>query len=150
MADPYAGASSARPAAAPRSETEPLMPEASLGDLFGRMTSDFSTLVRKEMELAKVELKEEAKQAGKAGGAFGGAAVAGLMALILLSFALAWGLAEIMPEGFAFLIVGVLYAIAAAVMFSSGRKKMQQVNPVPEQTVETLKEDAQWLRDQRS
>ncbi|HEX9994156.1 MAG TPA: phage holin family protein [Acidimicrobiales bacterium] len=149
MADPYAGASSARPTAPP-SETEPLMPEVSLGELFGRMTSDFSTLVRKEMELAKVELKEEAKQAGKAGGAFGAAGLAGFMALLLLSFALAWGLAEIMPEGFAFLIVGAIYAIAAAVLFGKARKQMQQVNPVPEQTVETLKEDAQWLRDQRS
>jgi uncharacterized membrane protein YqjE len=150
MADPYAGASSARPVTTARSETEPLMPDASLGELFGRMTNDFSTLVRKEMELAKVEMKEEVGRAGKAGSAFGGAAAAGLMALILLSFAVAWGLAEIMPEGFAFLIVGAVYAVVAAVLFSAGRKKLQQVNPVPEQTVETLKEDAQWLRDQRS
>jgi uncharacterized membrane protein YqjE len=132
------------------SATEPKMADASLGELFGRMTTDLSTLVRKEMELARVEMKEEVTRAGKAGGTLGAAAVAGLMALILLSFALAWGLAEIMPEGFAFLIVGALYAIGAFVLFSTGRKKMQQVNPVPEQTVETLKEDAQWLRDQRS
>jgi uncharacterized membrane protein YqjE len=134
----------------PRSATEPKMADASLGDLFGRMTNDLSTLVRKELELARVEVKEDVKQAGKAGSALGAAAFAGYMALLLLSFALAWGLAEIMPEGFAFLIVGVLYAIAAAVLYSNGRKKLQQVNPVPEQTVETLKEDAQWLRDQRS
>lgn len=146
--EPLSGASTSRPHAT--SATEPLMPEASLGDLFGRMTTDLSTLVRKELELAKVEMKEEATKAGKAAAPLGGAAVAGLMALILLSFALAWGLAEIMPEGFAFLIVGALYAIAALVLFTTGRKKMQQVNPVPEQTVETLKEDAQWLRDQRS
>lgn len=134
----------------PRSATEPKMADASLGDLFGRMTTDLSTLVRKELELARVEIKEDVTKAGKAGGTLGAAAVAGWMALILLSFALAWGLAEIMPEGFAFLIVGVIYAIVAAVLYSAGRKKLQQVNPVPEQTVETLKEDAQWLRDQKS
>ena len=132
------------------SATEPKMAEASLGDLFGRMTTDVSTLIRKEMELARVEMKEEAITAGKAGGMLGVAGVAGFLAVLLLSFALAWGLAEIMPEGFAFLIVGVLWAIVAAVLASMGRKKMKQVNPVPEQTVETLKEDAQWLRDQRS
>ena len=132
------------------SATEPKMADASLGDLFGRMTNDVSTLIRKEMELARVELKEEAKTAGKAGGMLGAAGVTGHLAVLLLSFALAWGLAEVMPTGFAFLIVGALWAIVALVLFTNGRKRMKQVNPVPEQTVETLKEDAQWLRDQRS
>lgn len=134
----------------PVSATEPKLPEASLGDLFGRLTTDLSTLVRKEMELARVEMKEDATQAARAGAMLGVAGVAGFIAVLLLSFALAWGLAELMPEGFAFLIVGLLWAAVAAVLLANGRKKMQQLNPVPEQTVETLKEDAQWLKDQRS
>ncbi len=131
-------------------------------------------------EIAKVSAAAkddlaEAKQITKPAGMLGGAAGAGLIALLLLSFALAWGLAEVVPAGVAFLIVGLLYAIVAGVLFSVGKKKLQQVNlapdktmstlkavnlpertreslqqvtPVPEQTVETLKEDVQWAKNQ--
>ena len=73
-----------------------------------------------------------------------------LLALQLLSFAAAWGLAAVLPTGFAFLIIGVVYAAIAAVLFSQGRKRAAEVQLVPEQTVETLKEDVQWARAQRS
>lgn len=122
--------------------------DRSLGELFGDLTADMGTLVRKEIELAKVEIKEEVAKSGKAGGMLGGTAVAALLAVNLLSFALAWGLAEVMPEGFAFLLVGVLWAIAAAVLYTRGRSELQKVNPVPEQTIETLKEDVQWAKQQ--
>lgn len=128
--------------------TQPLRPDQSLGELLGELTSEFSTLIRDEVQLAKVELKAEAKDAGKAGGLLGAAAVAGLMALILLSFAIAWGLAEIMPAGWAFALVGLLYLIAAAVMGLAGKKKLDEVNPTPEQTVQTLKEDVKWAKKQ--
>jgi len=55
-----------------------------------------------------------------------------------------------MPTALAFLIVGLLYAIAAAVLVARGRERMKQVNPIPEQTVQTLKEDAEWARAQRN
>jgi hypothetical protein len=118
----------------------------SLGDLFGDLSRDFTTLMRQEVELAKTELREEAAKAGKAGGMFGGAAVAGYMCLLLLSFAAAWGLSEVIPEGFAFLIVAAVYGIAAAVLFMKGRSQMREVRPVPDETVETLKEDVQWAK----
>lgn len=120
--------------------------DRSLGELLGDATRDLSTLVRKEMELAKVEIKEEVAKAGKAGGMLGGTAIAALMSLLLLSFAAAWGLAEVVPEGVAFLVVGVVYAAVAAFLYFKGRAELQHVNPVPEQTVETLKEDAQWAK----
>lgn len=122
--------------------------ERSVGELFGELTRDLSTLMRKELELAKLELKEEASKAGKAGGMLGATAVAAWMALVMLSFALAWGLAEVMDAGFAFLLVGLLYAGAAAVLFTKGRAELAKVRPVPEQTIETLKEDAQWASQQ--
>lgn len=122
--------------------------ERSIGDLFGELTRDLSTLLRKELELAKIELKEEVAKGGKAGGMLGGTAVAGMMSLLLLSFALAWGLAEIMPTGFAFLLVGLIYAAVAAALYFKGKEELAKVRPVPEQTIETLKEDAAWARQQ--
>ena len=121
-----------------------------LPQLITEMTGEVGALVRKELELAKVETKEEVTNAAKAGGLFGGVAVTGHMALLFLSLAVAWGLAAALPRGVAFLIVGVLYAVAAAVLFVAARKRAEQVNPVPEQTVETLKEDVEWLKAQRS
>lgn len=120
--------------------------DRSLGELFGDVTRDMGTLVRQEIELAKVEIKEEVSRAGRAGGMLGGTAIAALMALLLLSFAAAWGLSELVPEGVAFLIVGLAYAAVAAVLYTKGRAELQNVNPVPEQTIDTLKEDAQWAK----
>lgn len=120
--------------------------DQSLGELFGRVTSDLSALVREEMQLAKVEIKQDLRTAGKAGGMFGGGALTGYLSLLFVSVALALGLSTFLWDWLAFLIVGLLYAIAAAVLLANGRKKAKQVDPVPQQTVETLKEDVQWAK----
>lgn len=120
--------------------------DASLGELLSRMADDLSLLARKEVELAKVEIKEEVSQAGKGAGLLGGTGVAALFCLLMLSFAAAWGLAKVMPTGFAFLVVAGIYLIAASVMYAKGRRELRRVHPVPEQTVETLKEDVQWAK----
>lgn len=130
--------------------TEPKQADRSLGELFGDMTGEIGTLMRKEVQLAKVELKEEVGRAGKAGGTLGAGAVSGYFALLFASLALAWLLDRVMPVPLAFLIVAVLYAIAAAVLISKGRQQLKQVDPVPRQTVETLKEDVEWARAQKS
>ena len=124
--------------------------QASLGELFSRLTGDVSELMRKEVALAKVELKEEAVKSGKAGGAFGAAAVCGWLMVSFLSFALAWLLDAVMPRSLAFFLVALLYGIAGAVAFSIGKKKAKEINPKPEQTIQTLKEDVQWARAQTS
>jgi uncharacterized membrane protein YqjE len=129
---------------------EPAQPERSLGELFGDMTRDFSTLIRKEVELAKTELKEEAQTAGKAGGMLGAAGVVGLVAFIILSMTIAFALDTFLWRWLSFLIVTVVLAAVAAVLASIGKKKLAAVNPTPEKTVQTLKEDAQWLNEQRS
>ena len=132
------------------SGVEPTTSDQSLGELFAHLSSDLSGLMRDEVELAKVELKAEIGRAGKAGGLLGGAALAGYMVVVLLSFAAAWGLAEVMPEGFAFLIVGVVWAAVAAALFVSGRKQLSAVQAVPPQTKQSLKEDVEWARQQKS
>jgi len=131
-------------------QTEPARPDKSLGELVAEMTGEISALMRKEVELAKVEIKEEVGRAGKAGGMLGAGAGAGYFALLFVSLALAWLLDQAMPIALAFLIVGVLYGIAAAILIPRGREQMKRVDPVPHRTVETLKEDAAWVRAQKS
>ena len=130
--------------------TERKQPDKSLGDLFGDLSQEFTDLVRTQTELAKTEIRTQTDRAKQAAGAFGAAAVAGYMALIMLSFAAAWGLSEIVPEGVAFLIVGVLYAVGAGVLFLRGRAKVKELSLVPQETVESLKEDVQWARQNMS
>jgi hypothetical protein len=124
--------------------------ETSVGELIGNISNDLSQLFRQEVELAKVELKQEASKAGKAAGSLGGAAFAGYLAVVLLSFAVVFGLANVMDAGWAALIVGVVWAIVGAVLYTTGRKQLKTVDPVPRRTVDTIKEDAQWLKNPTS
>jgi uncharacterized membrane protein YqjE len=128
----------------------PDVEDESVGTLVGRLTTDASKLIRQELDLAKAELREEAKKAGKAAGMLGGAALAGLLVAILASFTLVWLLDNIMFLWLAGLIVTLLWGILGAVLFSMGRKRLAEVNPKPEQTVETLKEDKEWVQAQKS
>jgi len=121
--------------------------ERPLGELISDVTGQLQQLVRKEMELARVETKEQIAQAGKGLGAFGAAGAVGFVALILLAFAAAWGLAEVMATGLAFLVVGVIFLAVAGVLALQGKSKLAGVSPVPQQTVETVKEDVETAKD---
>ena len=122
----------------------------SLGEIVGEVTSDLSELFKKEVELAKVELKQEATRAGKGAGMLAGAGIAGLMVLLFLSMTLMWALDNVIKLEFAALIVTVLWAAIAGVLAMVGRKNLKKANPQLPQTQQTLKEDAQWARAQRS
>jgi hypothetical protein len=121
--------------------------DRSLSELLSDVTGEIATLFRKEVELARAETSEQVSRAAKAGAMLGAAAVVGFLTLILLAFAAAWGLSEIVPEGVAFLIVGVVFGIVAAALASAGKKKIASVNPMPDQTVQTLKADVQVAKD---
>jgi uncharacterized membrane protein YqjE len=121
-------------------------PDRSLGDLIGDLTSEFGALVTSHIDLAKAEIKQDVRDASKAGGMFGAAAVSALLALLLLSAAAAWGMAEVMAPGWAFLIVGALWAVVAGITALMGRKTVAQMEPGPRQTMEEIKEDKEWLR----
>jgi hypothetical protein len=112
----------------------------SVGELIGEVTTDLTTLMRKELELAKAEIKQEVTTAGKAAGMLGAAGFAGYMVALFLSIALWWALANVMDEAWAALIVAVLWGVIAAVLTVVGRNKLRSVNPTPERTVQTLKE----------
>lgn len=122
----------------------------SLGGLISNVTSDLSTLMRQELELAKTELKQEAKDAGKAGAMFGAAGLSGWFVLLFASAALMWGLGNVMDMGWAALIVTGIWLVIAVVLFVMGRSRARQLNPVPEQTVQSLKEDKEWIAGRKS
>ena len=126
--------------------TRPNVENASVGELIGEVTDDLSRLMRQELALAKAELREEASKTGKAVGMLVAAGLAGFLVVLFASYALWWGLANVMDEGWAALIVTVLWAIVAAVLYSVGRKRMREVQPKPQQTVDTLKEVPDALR----
>ncbi|MET7597939.1 phage holin family protein [Streptomyces sp. NPDC005481] len=120
--------------------------DQSVGTLLSTITSDVQQLFRQEVELAKVEVREEATKAGKAAGMYGGAGFAGYMVALFLSLAAVFGLANVMDAAWAALIVTAVWAVIGAVLYAKGRSQMKTVSPKPEQTVETLKEDAEWAR----
>ena len=130
--------------------TRPDLPDASLrsvGELLGDISTDLSTLMRQEVALAKAELKETAEHAKVAGGMFAGAGVAGHLALIFLSLALWWALGDLLDSlGWSALIVGLLWAIAAAVMAAMGRTRLRKATPVAPRTVDTAKDIPDALR----
>jgi len=136
-----------------RVEPDPSQPkhsDKSLGDLFGELSEELGDLLKTQVELAKTEVRTEADKAKRVGAAFGAAAFAGYMAALLLSFAIAWGLSEVVPEGVAFLVVGAVYAIVAAILFGRARTRAKELNLVLPDTMQSVKEDVQWARQKFS
>jgi Putative Actinobacterial Holin-X, holin superfamily III len=146
---PPAPAADARPATATQAQAAAHDPSsASVGELAGSITKDLSTLMRQELDLAKAEVKQEAIKSGKAAGLYGAAGFAGYMVLLFASIALWWGLANVMDQGWAALIVTGVWAVIGAVTYSAGRRQARQIHPKPERTVETVKEIPDALKGQ--
>jgi hypothetical protein len=114
--------------------------DRSVGELISEVTTDLTTLMRLELELAKAELKQEATSAGKAAGMLAAAGFACYMVVLFLSIALWWALANGMYKGWAALIVAVLWAVVAVALAVVGRARMRRINPKPERTVQTLQQ----------
>ena len=123
----------------------------SVGELIKEVTSDLTKLVNQELALAKLEAKLEAKKAGKTAGAFAGAGAAGYFAVLFASLTLMFALASLFDSyTWAALVVTVLWAIVGAVLFMRAKKTAAEINPKPEMTVQTLKEDVQWAKTRSS
>jgi uncharacterized membrane protein YqjE len=124
--------------------------EPSLGQLLNELTGDMSTLVRQELELAKAETMQKVSQATRsiimmvAGGLL---AYAGLIAIVI---AAAIALGSLMPYWLSSLIVGLVVVAIGGILVMSGRSSLANLSLVPENTVETLKQDAQWAKEQIS
>ena len=121
--------------------------ERSIGELFSKLSNETSTLIRQEMELARAELTEKGKQAGKGAGLFGGAATVALLGAGAITAGLVLLLALLIPDWLAAIVVGLILVGVAALLGMKGRDEMQHAAPpVPEQTVDTVKEDVQWAK----
>ncbi len=124
--------------------------ELPLSQLISNLTEDTSTLFRQEVALARAEIKQEATTAGKGVGMMAGAGAFAAVAMILISFAAAEGLQRWLDIDLAwcYFIVAVVWLIVAGVLFSMGRKKLSEVNPKPERTVDSLRDVADTLKGQ--
>ncbi|RZT16842.1 putative superfamily III holin-X [Kribbella sp. VKM Ac-2569] len=134
----------------PGSSPQRMSMDESVGELVSQLTTDLGQLTRQELALAKAELQAEAKKAGKGAGMLGGAAIAGWMVALFGSLTVMWALDKAMDLIWAALIVAAVWAVVAAVLAVVGRKELQEVHPKPDQTVESLKEDAKWLKTRKS
>jgi hypothetical protein len=120
-----------------------------LPELLRQLSQETTHLLKQEIELAKAEVGEKGRQAGKGAGLFGAAGVIGLGAVGALTACFILALDAVMPGWLAALIVAVVYAAVAGVLALQGRNKVKQATPpVPEQTIETLKEDVRWAKTQ--
>jgi MFS family permease len=121
--------------------------EASAADLVKQLSEQTSRLVRQELELARTELTIKGKRAGAGAGMFGGAGILGLYAGGALIAAIIGALSLAMDVWLAALIVAVVLGAAAAIVALAGKKKVQEaLPPVPEESVESVKEDVQWTK----
>ena len=122
----------------PDSRLDPDGNRESIGELLSDITTDLSTLMRQEVELAKAEVKQSATRAGKGAGMLAGAGVAGHFVLLFISVAAWWGIGDSTGHGWSALIIAVIWAVIAAVLSMVGRKQLKTVQGVP-RTTETVK-----------
>jgi hypothetical protein len=126
----------------------PALSDRSLADLLRQLSDQTATLVRQELDLAKVELAAKGKQAGIGAGMFGAAGVVGLYAVGALTAAVILALSLAMKGWLAALIVAVAYGVIAGILALNGKSRVERgVPPTPEQTVQTVKEDVQVARE---
>jgi hypothetical protein len=134
----------------PRMNEARRMDERPLGELFSDLVTETTTLVRNEVALAKVEVTQKATKVGRnigslvIGGAIGYAGLLAVCAAVILL------LHRVMPAWLAALIVGAIVASVAWLMISKAIATLRNMDMKPQETVESLKEDAQWIKDQVS
>lgn len=124
--------------------------QPSLGELFGELSEDLGTLVRKEIELARVETTEKVSTAVRSAVTLVAGGLVAYAGVIVILIAVAILLGNFMPYWLSSLVVGLVVAIIGAVMIVSGKNTLANMNIVPQKTVDTLKEDARWAKEQVS
>jgi uncharacterized membrane protein YqjE len=120
----------------------------SIAELLQGVIGNVQGIIRSEVRLAKAEVREEAMSAGKAAGMLAVGAVLGAYAVGLLLLTVVYALNGPLPDWLAALIVFAVVAIAAAVLAKIGLDRIKQVSPKPEQTIDSIKEDVQWVKQQ--
>ena len=124
--------------------------ERSIGELFTELANETGTLIRQEMALATTEMTGKLTRAGKNAGMIAAGGMVGFAAFLTLLAAIVAGLSYFMPVWLSALIVAVVVGAVAFYLISSSLAALKQTNLAPDETVTTLKEDAQWLKKQVS
>jgi Putative Actinobacterial Holin-X, holin superfamily III len=136
---------------ATRNETENELRERPIGEVAKELTSDLSLLVRQEIDLAKAEMTQKGRTAAPGLGMFGGAGIVALCAAGAIAASLVLVFALFLPDWAAALIVGTALAAVAYVLIKQGKERVAEAGkPVPEQTIETVKEDVEWAKTRAS
>lgn len=121
------------------------MTELSLGELVSSATRDLSSLVRQEVELAKLEIKRDVVNAGKGAGLLGAAGAMAALGGLFVCIAAAYALNLVVPTWVAFLVVGVVFLAVAGLLALTGKKSLTKLGP-PQHTIETVKDDLAWVK----
>jgi uncharacterized membrane protein YqjE len=122
--------------------------EPSIADLLQGIVGNVQNIIRSEVRLAKTEMTEEATSAGKAAGVLAGGMVLAMYAVGILLLSAVYALRGPLPDWGAALVVGLVVAAIAGVMVKLGFDRIKNVNPKPEQTIESVKEDVKWVKQQ--
>jgi uncharacterized membrane protein YqjE len=122
------------------------LPDRSLSDILQDTIRNVQEIVRSEVRLAKTELREEAVKAKSSAMLLGVGAVTAIFAAMFLLLTAVYALALVMPSWAAALIVGTTLAVIATVMVTTSVKRLKQIHPTPERTVETIKENVEWAK----
>src|ERR1044071_10320134 len=125
----------------------PYQTDRSFTEVFQGIIGNIQTIIRSEIQLAKTEVKEETAKAGRAAGIIAGGAVLGLYALGFLLVTIVRALEIVTAPWLASLIVAVLVGVVAYVTITLGRTRLNHVHATPEKTIQTTKENAQWVKD---
>ena len=122
--------------------------DRSFSDVFQDILHNVQDIVRSEVRLAKTEIREEVGEAKSAAVMLGGGALTSIFALLFFLLTLVYALALVMPSWTAALVVGAALAVIATLMLITGRRRFKQIHPTPERTVETIKENVEWAKQQ--
>jgi uncharacterized membrane protein YqjE len=123
-------------------------PDRSVAEILQDILRNFQEIVRSEVRLAKAEVREEVSKTRSAGLLVGAGAVCGFFAIFFFLLMVVYALAKVIPDWAAALIVFVILAVAAAVTLNVGFHRFKRVQPVPAKTIESVKENVEWAKQQ--
>lgn len=122
--------------------------ERSITQILQDIFTNVQEIIRSEMRLARTEIGEETTKALRAVAVLGAGLILGIYALGFLLLSAAYALATVLPDWVGPLLVGLVVAVIATALIVIGRNRIKDVSPIPQKTVASVKEDAQWVKDQ--
>jgi len=151
MAESYSGAEQRSSTfARERVDPAPVRPEPTIAELLGGLVADAQTLVRKEVDLAKTEVKIEVGKAKQSAVALGAGIGVTVVGGLLLSFMLVYAVNELLGLSLwlSYLIVGAVFAIVGVVLLQRGAARIREIDPVPHETIDSVRKDVEWIKEQ--